>query len=62
MQGLLEREKEAAEATRKASSDTTEMNAELLKKLEGSDDTINRLKDFVQRFVSFCTWLHIVLV
>ncbi|KMS96868.1 hypothetical protein BVRB_8g199440 [Beta vulgaris subsp. vulgaris] len=49
LKGLLEREKEAAEATRKASSDTTEMNAELLKKLEGSDDTINRLKDFVQR-------------
>ncbi|CAO2841966.1 unnamed protein product [Amaranthus hypochondriacus] len=49
LKALLEREKEAAEVARKAFSDIEERNAELLKKVEGSDDTISQLKDFVQR-------------
>lgn len=55
MQALLEKEKEAAEVTRKSVSDTEERNAELVKKLEGSDDTINQLKHFVQRCVPACS-------
>ncbi|XP_074280784.1 myosin-17-like [Silene latifolia] len=49
LKGLLQREREAAEEARKAFLDTEEKNSELLKKLEGSDDKMNELKDFVQR-------------
>ena len=50
MQALLQAEKVAAEEARKACSDCEARNAELLTKLEGSDDKIYQLKEFVQRF------------
>ncbi|KAL9242136.1 hypothetical protein vseg_016167 [Gypsophila vaccaria] len=46
---LLQREKEASMETKKAFLVSEEKNAELLNKLEGSDDKINHFKDFVQR-------------
>ncbi|KAJ8432526.1 hypothetical protein Cgig2_030318 [Carnegiea gigantea] len=49
LKALLEAEKVAAEEARKACSDCEARNAELLTKLEGSDDKIYQLKEFVQR-------------